>query len=475
MERFTKMGKIATKTALDVKKTPFGIGFEKLDRDVFDPEKAYDKISKVGAKWVRLQSGWQRTEKEEGVYDFAWLDTIVDNLIERGMTPWLCLCYGNGLYDDFAKEIFGAAGCPPIYDDRQRTAWKNYVAATVKHFKGRIEYYEVWNEPDGIWCWKKGINATELGEFTVATADAIRSADSCAKVIGGVVWDRRLGYICEALATGMGKKIDAISFHEYTPNEQRVYERVESLRALGRMYNPDMQIIQGESGSQSKSTGQGALRGGAWTEKKQAKQLLRHALADVKSRVMFSSYFSCMDMIEALNGKAGDVASYLDYGYFGLLSADFDENGFSTGEYTPKMSYYAYQNLCAMICDDFAVAELPVLITPAGNSRRNQGPDFTKSNIDTVGIRKPNGSSAYFYWYTSDIMTTEVEGTTSLEIYDPTGTVKLIDVMDGSVYPIPEDMIENLPGGCRKINFLPVKDYPMALVCGDFVEIEEVK
>ena len=97
MERFTKMGIISTKTALDVKKTPFGIGFEKLDRDVFDPEKAYDKISKVGAKWVRLQSGWQKTEKEEGVYDFAWLDTIVDNLIERGMTPWLCLCYGNGL------------------------------------------------------------------------------------------------------------------------------------------------------------------------------------------------------------------------------------------------------------------------------------------------------------------------------------------------------------------------------------------
>ena len=31
MERFTKMGKIATKTALDVKKTPFGIGFEKLE------------------------------------------------------------------------------------------------------------------------------------------------------------------------------------------------------------------------------------------------------------------------------------------------------------------------------------------------------------------------------------------------------------------------------------------------------------
>ena len=34
-----------------------------------------------------------------------------------------------------------------------------------------------------------------------------------------------------------------------------------------------------------------------------------------------------MDMIEALGGKVGDVNSYLDYGYFGVLGAEFDENG----------------------------------------------------------------------------------------------------------------------------------------------------
>lgn len=474
MERFTKIGRIATKSALETKKSPFGIGFEKLDRAVFDPEKAYDKISEVGAKWVRLQSGWARTEKEEGVYDFAWLDDIVNNLLRRGMTPWLCLCYGNALYDDFAKDIFGAVGCLPVYDERQKKAWKNYVAATVSHFKDRIEYYEVWNEPDGIWCSKRGVDGTKFGEFTAATADAVKSVYPEAKVVGGVVCNRSLGFICEALVAGMGGKIDAISYHEYTPDERKVYERVEALRSLGRIYNPKMEIIQGESGSQSRSDGAGALRGGSWTEKKQAKQCLRHALADVKSRVLFTSYFSCMDMIEALNGTVGNVASYLDYGYFGLLSAEFDENGFSTGEYTPKMSYYAYQTLCAMICGDFEVTELPVLITPA-ESKRNIGPDFRRTDMDTVGIRKPNGSSAYFYWYTSDIMTTEVEGTTTLEVFDPEHFVKLVDVMDGSVLAIPENMIEDLPGGCRRIKSLPVRDYPMALIFGDFVGIESVK
>ena len=97
MDRLIPVGKIAPKSALEVKSSQLGIGFEKLDRNVFDPEKAYDKVAALGVKWVRLQSGWQRTEREKGIYDFAWLDDIVDNLIRRGMVPWICLCYGNDL------------------------------------------------------------------------------------------------------------------------------------------------------------------------------------------------------------------------------------------------------------------------------------------------------------------------------------------------------------------------------------------
>ncbi len=97
MYRLTKISKIAPKASKDIKKSIIGLGFEKLDRDVFDPEKSYDFVAKSGVKWARLQSGWQRTEKEKGVYDFEWLDIIVDKMLEIGVEPWLCLCYGNSL------------------------------------------------------------------------------------------------------------------------------------------------------------------------------------------------------------------------------------------------------------------------------------------------------------------------------------------------------------------------------------------
>ena len=48
MERLKKIGQIKPKNARDIKESKLGIGFEKLDRDVFDPHKAYDKVAALG-------------------------------------------------------------------------------------------------------------------------------------------------------------------------------------------------------------------------------------------------------------------------------------------------------------------------------------------------------------------------------------------------------------------------------------------
>ena len=51
MERLIKIGKIKPRKASEIKNSRIGIGFEKLDRKVFNPEKAYDKLAMIGAKW----------------------------------------------------------------------------------------------------------------------------------------------------------------------------------------------------------------------------------------------------------------------------------------------------------------------------------------------------------------------------------------------------------------------------------------
>ncbi len=472
MEQLKAIGRVAAKRSLDITKSKLGIGFEKLDRDVFDPEKAYDKLELVGVKWVRIQSGWQRTERERGVYDFAWLDKVVDNLLARGMKPWICLCYGNELYNEEAKTVFGAVGIAPIFTDEQRDGWANYVRAIVKHYEGRVTHWEIWNEPDGKWCWKHGVNATEYGKFAVATANAIREVSSDATVIGGsICMLDKMEFIDEALAAGMGEVIDAFTFHEYTADETKLFEHMPALKALLASYNPRIKIIQGESGSQSRSDGAGALRGGAWTPRKQAKQCIRHAVADMICEVEFSSYFSCMDMIEALNGTVGDKNSYLDYGYFGILGADFDENGFSSGEYSPKESYYAYQNVCSAFAEEFEVCDLPILRV-GKPSPRLLGWDFGGELIKK-GFRKPNGSCALAYWHPSNLLTTELESTVSFKFSNMKGELRLVDLLTGAVYAV-DNLIdrESSTANTVVLKNVPVADYPLLLTFGDFVEVE---
>ncbi len=466
MEKLIKVGKIEPKNAKDIKYSKIGLGFEKLDRDAFNPENAYDKVAACGVKFARIQSGWQKTEREKGIYNYAWLDTIVDNLSSRGVEPWICLCYGNDLYTEAAKEVYGAVGCPPIFTEEEKTAWSNYVKATVTRYKEKVRYFEIWNEPDGEWCWKHGVNGEELGHFTIDTAKAIREVYPEAKIIGGAICRHQISFLNDALSTGMANYIDYISFHEYTHDENDMFQKADAFRALLREYGSNIELIQGESGTQSKRGGRGANHTGAWTPELQAKQLARHTMTDLLCDVHFLSYFSCVDMKEALNGKVGDLSSYLDFGYFGVLGADFDENGQATGDYIEKPSYYVLQNICSLFCGDVRKSSLPYYIR---HSESKVVYDRTPDRWDlTTGILEKNGAKALIYWYPSNIMTTSIHTFMTCEIFTAGKDLRLIDIMSGEIYKIPDEDIEDKGNGMIMIKEIPVKDTPLILTIGDF-------
>lgn len=476
MERLKKVGSVRIKSAKEISYSRLSLGFEKLDRNVFDPEKAYDKVAAIGVKWIRLQSGWARTEKEKGIYDFAWLDCIVDNIINRGMNPWLCLCYGNALYTRTAENVFGAVGHAPVYTEEERLGWVNYVKAIVSRYKGKIEYYEVWNEPDWLWQDENGnkivphSNAVEYAKFASLTADAVHSIDDKAKVVGGAI--SRLydfSYINEALATGLAEKIDAISIHGYVADDTLRSGYLKMFRALLDSYRPGIELIQGESGAQSRSDGAGALKGFSWNEEKQMKYLLRGLLHDLASDVKFTSYFSTLDMIEGLRGLLSDKKSYLDYGYFGVLRADFDENGFATGEYSPKKSYKALQVIATLFSEDCKPCSILARYVSIPSKRVN-GNDCDDRTIVMHTFEKDNGSKAIVYWNAVPLLTQTYEGTLSFQTFGLDSDVKLIDLADGTVYEIPEEMKKDMGYGEIQLLNLPISDTPKALVFGNFID-----
>jgi len=478
MERLIPAGNVPFAKAGNIAFSRLGIGFEKLDRDVFDLEKAYEKVSEIGVKKIRLQSGWMKTERQEGVYDFSWLDAIVDKLLSLHMEPWLNLSYGNPLYTDVARVTFGAVGCPPIGTQREMQAWLNYVKAAVTHFKGRIRLYEIWNEPDLGYSWKHfdgenlaerdtRRNALEYGEFARETALVIKAADENAEVAAFAMSRiANLEYVNNALSTGLADVIDYVSFHVYSSTDNKRARMIQSLLSIVRQWNPRIRVFQGESGVQSRSDGHGAMKRFSWTPEKQTKMLLRTMLCDLHADIAFTSYFSTMDMIEALNGRVGDKASYMDYGYFGVISAEFDEDGRATGAYTKKPSYYALSTLASLLQGDSCAADIPYAVETLPSIRVN-GSDFDDSTLQIYPFRLHDGRTMLAYWNGTDILTTTYEGTCSLCVYGQKNeNILLCDLRDGKLYQLPEGMLEDLGNGGVRLRNIPLLDAPLAILFG---------
>lgn len=467
MERLIKIGKIEPVHSNKIADSPMGLGMEKLDRDAFDPTRVYDKVANLGVKWIRLQSGWQKTEREEGIYDFAWLDSQVDNLLKRGLKPWLCLCYGNIVYDDLAKQYQGAVGCPPIRTEKAYNAWLKYVEETVKHFKGRIEYYEIWNEAEGGWTWRPEPNPKEYSDFCLKTGRVIKATDEKAKVITGSHYEDSMRFFNEEFANGTLEISDAVTYHSYNYDETLSMQRVKALKGLIKFYGGNAEVIQGESGSQSKSGGNGALCWIRTNQNMQTKQILRHTVADILTGVKFTSIFSCVDMAENLDAKEGDPISTC--GYFGLLGAEFDsKTGQLVGDYYEKPSYYAFRNLCALFNENVKSIDIPVIFTPCSSSRIN-GMDCPTKEVIYGGISKSNGAKAFAYWNSTDMITVQgYEGSVTFELSGVSGEVRLIDPMDGSIYSIPDSVMTKTENNLYKFSNIPIKDYPLILTFGEF-------
>ena len=171
-------------------------------------------------------------------------------------------------------------------------------------------------------------------------------------------------------------------------------------------------------------------------------------------------------MIEALNGTADNKASYMDFGYFGVISATFDEDGRATGNYTEKPSYYALSALCSLFEGDVKATDIPMSreVLP---SRRVNGYDCDADTIKAYGYLLPDGRRVLAYWNEVDILTTTYEGTVTFCLFDADKEkLSLVDLKDGSIYRLPDSMVEETGNGGLRLKNLPISDSPVALVIG---------
>ena len=79
-----KKGKLKFKKSTEIKNSVFGVGLEKLDRNMYDPSRVYPELKNAGVKYARIQSGWARTETKRASTISSGLTTSSITLLKTG-------------------------------------------------------------------------------------------------------------------------------------------------------------------------------------------------------------------------------------------------------------------------------------------------------------------------------------------------------------------------------------------------------
>ncbi len=168
-----------------------------------DIEKAAALMKEAGVAWVRMDFLWDEVEPKEGEFDFAKYDLIVDALNKNNINilglldysaPWAAAC----------KEW----NCPP----RDYKLFVNYATKMAGHYKGKIKYWEIWNEPDSRTYWSEQDGLKGYCLLLKEVYLALKKADPGCKVLNGG-FAMGAGSINRLYDNGAGDYFDILNIH----------------------------------------------------------------------------------------------------------------------------------------------------------------------------------------------------------------------------------------------------------------------
>ena len=327
------VGAVKAKSSREISSaSTVSIGFEGLDRHLFDPERCYDKLAETGVKRARIQSGWNLCEPSKGVYDFSELDAVVGNLTVRGIEPWMMVGFGN---TNWMGRCYtpAAVGCMPLYYGPDcQAAWERFVAKLSARYAKDIRYWEIWNEPDIDSFWQpRKPSAADYAKLVKLTGGIIRRMAPGAK-IGGVCSTVLNDWLREAVPLAAGD-VDFWSIHAYgvLPERARGEQRdpngsewdfagqVAAVRDLFvKAGRPSVEIWQAEAGFPSWFKANhwllGQNREGLSCEEWQAKWLLRRFLSDRRAGCALSSFYAGADICRSYSMATTTQAHPAEHG-----------------------------------------------------------------------------------------------------------------------------------------------------------------
>ena len=461
--------------------------FTKSSDDYARVEKSEELLRESGAGWVRDEIGWSATEKVKGKYVIPEsVEKSVNGAIASGKKVLLLVSGGNTLYETGYGPNGEAISCLPV-TDAGRQGFANFCAYVAEHFKGRVDTFEIWNEPDwtgfnGHYDWLPNDTSAGWRNLAVKSAEAYANLikvvypaiknvyrgeeDKVTVVSGGCLPVKSdTGYLQRMLsAEGVQNYIDAVGVHPYArdgiPGDMcsgDAQDFTQQMRRVKSYTDKPIYITEYGASSFGDSTnggndGESAFTGyGILGVRGQALGLVRTFMVVAQD-----------PQIEKLF-----VYNFKEKGKDPNIEANFGVVGY---DYAPKGAYVALSTMSSILGNAETANPIEANETNYAYGDRAKAYEFVdKKSGDEIFVVAAGGSA--FEWGTKLKITEELDIKTgnANAVLDNTaktvtvnaykgGTVKVLDIMGNEIKP--------------QNGVYPIYLAPMYVICSKSTETE---
>jgi hypothetical protein len=163
--------------ALATTRPIFGISSNLESLSTAERDKAFTMVGDAGANWIRAASYWPWIDRD-GRANRDWSDP--DGMVARAEAHNLKVVM---TIDGYAAWANSSAGNWVVPADMSE--FTNFARDTAVRYKGRVHYYEIWNEENSEYFWAPAANAAAYAKMLHDAYVAIKAVDPTAQVIVG--------------------------------------------------------------------------------------------------------------------------------------------------------------------------------------------------------------------------------------------------------------------------------------------------
>lgn len=151
------------------------------EADEWKIKKTLEMVREMGAPWIVEYFPWAYINSDEGSYDWTHADLVVDHARRQGLTVIARL----GFVPGWARPRNSVTS---YLDEAHYPYFADFVAQFITHFKGRLQYIIIWNEPNTNFEWGyQGIDPAAYTRLLQAVYPHAKQADPSVQILAGAL------------------------------------------------------------------------------------------------------------------------------------------------------------------------------------------------------------------------------------------------------------------------------------------------